>query len=659
MTSIKIDRLDGLSSATAIKGPCRVATTGPAGFIGLPVIDGIQTERGDRVLVKDEADQRQNGIWIADTGPWRRAADFSRNDDVRKGTVVHVTDGEENRFTEWFVISENQIVIDKDDIVFEQSPLFLKTVVTPFSGSVEAGSDDEIDLGNDKVLTDGLLLFLDGVYQHPGTYTLADGVISPIGAWPGSSGTIEAAIWYLSAGSLGGSVPSGSVDRSKLRVNFKKSTMLAPQEYGARGDGGDDTDSLVEWAAACQHEKLQPYLPQGDYTCGAALDFSTGGGVIRGAGEGLAVLRFTNPLSGGIKCHPVATDVGPKAEGLGVFSVENLTLRAAPGTVIPRAIDFVLPDNGRWSNQYRGGFRNIEILGEGSGYFGTGLRERNVSYSDRQSVKYWGSVNNPTAQAGYFAGVGFDFDTQMVDDNPLLGISLENRWYGCTANFCDTAVKVRGFPEGMYLHGSNFAYVRKGIDAVAQGGTRQPLVNVIGNHINATEACMILNGFGQSQVLANHTARPDGLWAYQWVGLDLINSLETAVIGNQFRPEAVLSGSGDQYGVRLSGDSWFCVVDANHFAGAIDDTGTYKKLTAGILINAGVNATKIGDLNQYTNYYDTPIIDNSGNSTNLIPGVTVQLNGVTQGTSDKIKTLNFSSDFTVSVSGGAATIGLA
>ena len=68
MTSIMIDRTDGLSSAAAIKGPCHVATTTNISLYGLQTIDGVSVVSGDRVLVKDQTAAYENGIYICDTG---------------------------------------------------------------------------------------------------------------------------------------------------------------------------------------------------------------------------------------------------------------------------------------------------------------------------------------------------------------------------------------------------------------------------------------------------------------------------------------------------------------------------------------------------------------------------------------------------------------
>lgn len=54
MTSIQIDRTDGLSSSVAIKGPCRVATTANVTLSGEQTIDGVAVVTDDRVLVKDQ-----------------------------------------------------------------------------------------------------------------------------------------------------------------------------------------------------------------------------------------------------------------------------------------------------------------------------------------------------------------------------------------------------------------------------------------------------------------------------------------------------------------------------------------------------------------------------------------------------------------------------
>ncbi|OEI82472.1 hypothetical protein GRI33_00990 [Brucella sp. BO3] len=120
MTSININRLDGLSSATAWKGPARVATTANIQLSDLQIIDGVALNDGDRVLVKDQTDARYNGIYVAQTGIWRRARDFASNRDIRKGTRVVVTDGSENAGYDFEVANENPIIIGTTPLVFKR-----------------------------------------------------------------------------------------------------------------------------------------------------------------------------------------------------------------------------------------------------------------------------------------------------------------------------------------------------------------------------------------------------------------------------------------------------------------------------------------------------------------------------------------------------------
>ena len=67
VTSIKIDRLDGLSSSVAINGPCRLVATANILLTGLQTIDGVSLVAGDRVLAAGQARPRESGIYRVDT----------------------------------------------------------------------------------------------------------------------------------------------------------------------------------------------------------------------------------------------------------------------------------------------------------------------------------------------------------------------------------------------------------------------------------------------------------------------------------------------------------------------------------------------------------------------------------------------------------------
>lgn len=118
--AIQIDRLDGLSSSTAVKGPCRCATTANITLSDLQTIDGVVLVEGDRVLVRTQTDSRDNGIYVASVGTWRRSKDFSGNRDVRRGTKVTVTDGTTYATSEWICTATNPVTLDTTEIAFAQ-----------------------------------------------------------------------------------------------------------------------------------------------------------------------------------------------------------------------------------------------------------------------------------------------------------------------------------------------------------------------------------------------------------------------------------------------------------------------------------------------------------------------------------------------------------
>ncbi|RNJ47367.1 hypothetical protein B5V01_24885 [Mesorhizobium erdmanii] len=78
---------------TGEREPVRLATTANIALYGLQTIDGMATEVGDRVLVKNQADARTNGIYTASEGQWFRAADARTARTMQKGTTAFVQEG--------------------------------------------------------------------------------------------------------------------------------------------------------------------------------------------------------------------------------------------------------------------------------------------------------------------------------------------------------------------------------------------------------------------------------------------------------------------------------------------------------------------------------------------------------------------------------------
>lgn len=119
MPSTTSDQIDGISTSTAVKAPCKCATTANITLSGLQIIDGYQTVDGDRVVVKDQTDPVENGIYNAHATAWERAKDFDGARDARTGTLVTIDNLSENAIF-YRVATANPIVIGTDEIVFEE-----------------------------------------------------------------------------------------------------------------------------------------------------------------------------------------------------------------------------------------------------------------------------------------------------------------------------------------------------------------------------------------------------------------------------------------------------------------------------------------------------------------------------------------------------------
>lgn len=123
MPSTVTDRIAGLSTSVAIKAPCRAATTANIVLAGAQTVDGIAVASGDRVLVKDQADAKQNGIYVAAASAWSRAPDFDGNRDVVTGTLIPVNSGAVSAGYIFRVTTANPIAIGASGLAFVPSTL--------------------------------------------------------------------------------------------------------------------------------------------------------------------------------------------------------------------------------------------------------------------------------------------------------------------------------------------------------------------------------------------------------------------------------------------------------------------------------------------------------------------------------------------------------
>lgn len=78
----------------------KVATTGNITLSGLQTIDGFSVLANHRVLVKNQTNNKVNGLYLANSGAWVRAIDADTVTEL-KGIVVYVEKGTTNANTGW------------------------------------------------------------------------------------------------------------------------------------------------------------------------------------------------------------------------------------------------------------------------------------------------------------------------------------------------------------------------------------------------------------------------------------------------------------------------------------------------------------------------------------------------------------------------------
>lgn len=118
MTSTTTDRLAGVTASLASKAPARAATTANITLSGEQTIDSVAVVADDRVLVKDQTDGIENGIYDVKSGAWVRSRDYDGARDVVSGTLAVVAQGTTNAATLWQLTTTGTITIGTTSLAF-------------------------------------------------------------------------------------------------------------------------------------------------------------------------------------------------------------------------------------------------------------------------------------------------------------------------------------------------------------------------------------------------------------------------------------------------------------------------------------------------------------------------------------------------------------
>jgi hypothetical protein len=142
--------LEAIQSFAAhdFKNSARVATTSSIALSGLQKIDGVQLAAADRVLVKDQPNASQNGVYVVAAGSWSRAVDATQDYQVTSSFIIATDEGVVNKSRIWQLTTPGPIKVGSTGLTFEMFAGYTgvasgeyRKVMVNARGQVTAGSN--------------------------------------------------------------------------------------------------------------------------------------------------------------------------------------------------------------------------------------------------------------------------------------------------------------------------------------------------------------------------------------------------------------------------------------------------------------------------------------------------------------------------------------
>lgn len=241
---------------TGEREPVRVATTANITLSGLQTIDGVTVAVADRVLVKNQTDASENGIYTVSAGAWFRASDARFTRAIQKGTTVHVTEGTTHA-SQVFAFQTLDPVVGTDDIAIG----FFFSDDT--GGAIDALRDSALNEINS--ISGSALSALEAVQAIAEGFAsdiVSQGNVPIYGTKTGMTGlSVPSGInafrvnGYTAAGDRGGALYTKAVSEPSHDGKVQSAdgawwelaeTVVNVRHFGAKGDGvADDTTAFA------------------------------------------------------------------------------------------------------------------------------------------------------------------------------------------------------------------------------------------------------------------------------------------------------------------------------------------------------------------------------------------------------------------------------
>lgn len=190
-------------------------------------VDGISPADGDRILLKDQTDPIENGIYIAvtaaDPSTWIRSVDADEDSEVSAGMFTFIEEGTANADSGWVVTSDDPLVLGTDPVLFSQ-----------FSGAGQVVAGDGIDKTGNTLSVDVTDLLGNGLSED-GSNNIQIAV----------DGVDETHIELSNEGSLIGRNQANDADVEIIKVNALDNVEL-PNGVQIGAQNVDDIVTLID-----------------------------------------------------------------------------------------------------------------------------------------------------------------------------------------------------------------------------------------------------------------------------------------------------------------------------------------------------------------------------------------------------------------------------
>jgi len=110
-----------LTNTSPLKADVKVATVSNLNNLyGVQTIDGVALVVGDKVLVKDQTDKTQNGIYLVQSEAWIRSFDFDTPETIVMNSFCLIETGTINFHSMFMMINPVPVTLGVTEIIWEQ-----------------------------------------------------------------------------------------------------------------------------------------------------------------------------------------------------------------------------------------------------------------------------------------------------------------------------------------------------------------------------------------------------------------------------------------------------------------------------------------------------------------------------------------------------------